>query len=918
MSNQPLAQVKYARSAMHLIVGRSADNRGNAITYTLDGMGNRISEQVRDSAGQIALSTQRVINSLNRLEAIRGGTNPAQQTTAFLYDANGEPIRSTDPLGAATQTTLDALRRPVATTLPDNSQASQSYNQLGQLTSATDPKGIQTSYVKNAWGEVLSETSPDIGQTTYTRDAGGNVLSMQDAKGQQTSYQYDALSRVTGISFADGKQQAFFYDGSSAGQQVGYLREMQDASGSTRYERDAFGRITKKTQTTLDNPANPTVLVTGYSYTSAGDLAQITYPSGMNIFYRRSASGQIASIDAQRPRTSLLRAPAVAPLVSSISYTALNQPKAWSWNCITGNLYTPAIQQNCDAAARSFDADGRMTANELASYQFDAASRITQITQNLWASRTVTQTIGTATNIVTELYPVPFTWQAGYDNRNRLTGFNRAGSEQSYTYDANSNRLTSIAKKVSDTDIDGIFEATDRAATTAQALNIEAGSNKLLGFNQSVLTQATAANGTRRTVSNVISAVNYQLDANGNLISDGLRTFNYGADNRLDTIQITKDGEAAKITQLHNASGQRVFKSEPQTAQTLPNETTLGTSFTDWLKRNFQWLYATAQTNATLGTSYSYGDGNIPSWAMTGEYGNGGANSTGRVEYIWLPTDDGSAIPIGMFRGNRYYNLHSDHLGTPRLITDDAAKPVWQWSYSAFGDNKPTGILKATTNPNSAITNQPVLLNATNPAIVMNARFAGQYWDSETGLAYNMQRYYRALHGDYTQPDLIGLTGGLNRTGYAVANPLRFTDPLGLDAWARDAWTPARAWTDMGAGETIFYDPMTREILRIPTRNDVTRSSLPGAADPYNGEFTYCEYPNSKEFGTAKWRTTDDRLRWVHGGGTGLQDPLSSRQGWKPTQGCTRAQNEDVEQLCRKSEQWKQKNPNQSIPYSRW
>jgi YD repeat-containing protein len=78
-------------------------NRGNLHQYTLDGMGNRISEQVRDGAGQMALSTQRVINSLNRLEAIRGGTSPTQQTTAFLYDANGEPIRTTDPLGAASQ-----------------------------------------------------------------------------------------------------------------------------------------------------------------------------------------------------------------------------------------------------------------------------------------------------------------------------------------------------------------------------------------------------------------------------------------------------------------------------------------------------------------------------------------------------------------------------------------------------------------------------------------------------------------------------------------------------------------------------------------------------------------------------------------------------------------------------------------------
>jgi RHS repeat-associated protein len=604
---------------------------------------------------------------------------------------------------------------------------------------------------------------------------------------------------VTNITFADGKNQSFLYDGTAQGQQTGSLREMIDASGSTRYERDPFGRITKKSQTVLDNPANPTVLTTSYAYTAAGELAQITYPSGLNVFYRRNASGQIASIDTQRPRTSVLRAPATTTLISNLSHTALNQPKAWHWNCITGNLYTPAIQQNCDAATRSFDADGRITATEFSTLSYDAASRITGITQNLWASRTVTQVVGTSTNIVTELYPAPFSWQAGYDNRNRLTSFNRPGSEQSYTYDANSNRLTSIAKKISDTDIDGLFEATDRAATTAQSLNIAATSNKLLGFNQSVLTQATAANGTRRTVSNVISQINYQLDANGNLTSDGLRTFDYNAENRLEKVQITQSGEAAKITYLHNAQGQRVFKSEPQTAQTLPNETELGATFTDWLKKNFSWLYAQAQTNATLGTSYSYGEGQLPSWAMTGEYGNGGAASTGRTEYIWLPTDDGNAIPVGMFRSNRFYAIHSDHLGTPRLVTDDTAKPVWQWAYSAFGDNKPTGVLKVTTNPNTAFTSAP-LLAATNPAVVFNLRFPGQYADSETGLFYNYYRTYQPTQGRYTQADPIGLDGGWNRFGYVEANPLSWIDPEGLVGLYNDGSVNVNAYPGPPAG----------------------------------------------------------------------------------------------------------------------
>jgi len=33
----------------------------------------------------------------------------------------------------------------------------------------------------------------------------------------------------------------------------------------------------------------------------------------------------------------------------------------------------------------------------------------------------------------------------------------------------------------------------------------------------------------------------------------------------------------------------------------------------------------------------------------------------------------------------------------------------------------------------------------------------------------------------------------------------------------------------------------------------------------------------------------------VHGGGTGLKEPLAAEQGWKPTLGCVRLQNRDLE-----------------------
>ena len=150
------------------------------------------------------------------------------------------------------------------------------------------------------------------------------------------------------------------------------------------------------------------------------------------------------------------------------------------------------------------------------------------------------------------------------------------------------------------------------------------------------------------------------------------------------------------------------------------------------------------------------------------------------MEYIYLPTETGTSQLIGLYKNNRFYAVHTDHLGTPRSVTDDTNRVVWQWAYSAFGDNKPTGILKATTNPKAAITNQPKLLTATSPSFAVNLRFPGQYWDDESKLSYNINRNYQPNQGRYTQPDPIGLEGGWNRFAYVDENPLNFLDDDGL------------------------------------------------------------------------------------------------------------------------------------------
>jgi len=111
------------------------------------------------------------------------------------------------------------------------------------------------------------------------------------------------------------------------------------------------------------------------------------------------------------------------------------------------------------------------------------------------------------------------------------------------------------------------------------------------------------------------------------------------------------------------------------------------------------------------------------------------------------------------------YFVHTDHLATPQKITDSAQTVVWSGSYEPFGE------VEETVN-----------------IIENNIRFPGQYADAETGLHYNYFRDYDPSLGRYVESDPIGLSGGLNTYGYVVANPLTFSDPMGLDAtsWGRN------------------------------------------------------------------------------------------------------------------------------------
>ena len=102
--------------------------------------------------------------------------------------------------------------------------------------------------------------------------------------------------------------------------------------------------------------------------------------------------------------------------------------------------------------------------------------------------------------------------------------------------------------------------------------------------------------------------------------------------------------------------------------------------------------------------------------------------------------------------------LHTDHLMTNRLATDQSQSVVWRWEGEAFGN---------TAAQESA-------------GLSVNLRFPGQYYDQETNLHYNHFRYYDPELGRYITSDPIGLSSGTNTYSYVLQNPIHFSDPLGL------------------------------------------------------------------------------------------------------------------------------------------
>jgi len=165
------------------------------------------------------------------------------------------------------------------------------------------------------------------------------------------------------------------------------------------------------------------------------------------------------------------------------------------------------------------------------------------------------------------------------------------------------------------------------------------------------------------------------------------------------------------------------------------------------------------EKSGTAGTTIFMQD---ESGHLIGEY-----DGTGNLieETVWLGDTPVATLQFGTSALKTYY-VHTDHLNTPRRITNRNTNIiVWRWDSDPFGNGAPV------QNPQGSV------------SVSYNLRLPGQYYMAETGLNQNYFRDYDPAVGRYLESDPIGLKGGINSYAYVYNSPTSKIDSLGLYGW---------------------------------------------------------------------------------------------------------------------------------------
>ncbi|MEU9858886.1 RHS repeat-associated core domain-containing protein [Streptomyces sp. NPDC047974] len=760
--------------------------------------GGRITRYT-DSAGSTT-----VFEIDQRLQLV-AETDPLGNTVRFTFDAQDRLLSQTDALGHTVRFERDLEGNLVGLVAPDRVRTGAAYNAMrlpievterggavirfeyddrGNRTAAVDPAGARTEYEFNDRGHVTGVRNALGELTRLENDKAGLPVRVTASDGAVLRCERDAFGRIIAVTDAIGGtlRQGWTIEGKPAWRELpdGTREEWSwDGEGNLTRHMDRMGRVNSYTATHFDLPAS-SVVADGGTYSFRHDtelrLTAVVNAQGLEWHYRYDAAGRLVSETDFDGRTVSYEHDAAGRLVKRTN-------GAGQGITFDRDVLGRVVRMRHDDGATSvfgYDESGHVgdITNDHAHIQLmrDKAGRVVAESVNGRTTGFAYDVLGrrihrrTPSGATSDLAYGP-QGLASYATGEHTFRFERdlLGREISRTLNEHLvllhgfdsvGRVTNQSLSLRDTSLmqreftyrpDGAPVSINDSATGLRTYTVDAASR---------ITAVQAAGWTEQY------AYNTAGDQTSAAMPQRAPGQDSAGDRRYDGTQLTQAGRTAFA---YDGQG-RVIR---RTLTTLSGKT-LAWHFTwdaeDRLTRvrtpgHDTWDYRYDALGRRVTKQHTDRSGHL---LQTITYSWDGSQlaeeDTHGTTLIWDYTGlkplaqrevkrDSSQQEID----RRFFAIVTDLSGAPSELVDEDGSLAWRSRRTAWG---------ATQWSRSSTALTPL-------------RYPGQYFDPETGLHYNVNRYYDPGLGRYLSPDPLGLAPAINHYAY-VPNPFTLADPLGL------------------------------------------------------------------------------------------------------------------------------------------
>jgi len=211
-----LASYKYNEAArvppgfQGRVMTEATDASGQVTVYTYNSKAQLLTVTTPARAGITENRTTTMTYDANGY--LIGTLGPAPGDTAsYTYDAQGRMRTTTDSDGHTLTFEYDAMDRPTKTIHPDGTTDQTEYEKL-HVSRTKDRRGRWTSMVVDALQRTVAVRDPLARTVTFDWCACGSLNALIDGKGQRTSWEYDLQGRTTKMIRPDGSSSRYVYE----------------------------------------------------------------------------------------------------------------------------------------------------------------------------------------------------------------------------------------------------------------------------------------------------------------------------------------------------------------------------------------------------------------------------------------------------------------------------------------------------------------------------------------------------------------------------------------------------------------------------------------------------------------------------------------------------------------------------------